>query len=320
MNAPKGFSFRKSVRGFNKDDVIKYISEENNRFMQEKTALEEKITEAEWQAAEMYRKLEEQKDHYENLLKTKDAETAAAKDETEKAKAEAEKAKAELSEVQAKESAVSAENERLKALLAGCEEQLKQYADKLAQLETVVASKVYEKEEYERLKGENEYIRGKYKTLEAEFCSLSEKLRVIESTPVSASSPRESREDPFQRPAGIRVQSQGHSGIPSKSVREQGSKAYSAPTSGIGYTSKDSGEISDKAIKTILAVNDTVKGYMSDCVGEFDSYSHDIAESLTKLAEEISERCKALDRKIKAHKDAVSGNIDDIYGGFNSGN
>lgn len=302
-----GFSFRKSMRGFNKDDVVQYISEENKRFMQEKTAIEEKLSEAEWHIADMARKLEEQKEYFENLLKEKEEELNAAKES-------AAAAGNLLSEAEAKASEVSAENERLHALVKGCEEQLSQYSERITEFEVAFAAQQADKQECERVKSENEYIREKYKSLESEFQILSAKARTAESAPSILSTPRESHEDPFQRTRpnnsaskiGYHTQSSAFSNSP-KSSASEGRSADKA----------NSEEVSNKAITAILAINNDVKKYMTDCVSEFDSYSRDISDSLSKLADDISTRCKVLSDTIKYHKDSVSENIDSIYGGFN---
>jgi len=303
-----GFSFRKSMRGFNKDDVVQYISEENKRFMQEKTVIEEKLSEAEWHIADMARKLEEQKEYFESLLKEKEEELNAAKEE-------AAAAGNMLSEAEAKASEASAENERLHALVKGCEEQLSQYSERITEFETAFAAQQSDRQEFERVKAENEYIREKYKALEGEFQILSAKERTAESAPSTFSTPRESHEDPFQRTKA------NHSASKSGYTNQSSAFSYSQKSSAPEGRSSDkanSEEVSNKAITAILAINNDVKKYMTDCVGEFDSYSRDISDGLSKLADDISARCKALSEKIKYHKDSVSENIDSIYGGFSS--
>ncbi len=300
-----GFSFRKSMRGFNKDDVIQYISEENKRFMQEKSDYEDKLRDADLQIADMLKKLEELKEYYDGILRSKDEELSQIKEV-------ASVTSTKLQEAEIRETQAIDENNRLQALLKGCEEQLTQYAEKISQYESIIAAAESDKQEYERVKAENEYIREKYKSLDAEFQAMVMKVRAIESSPVSYSTPRESHEDPFQSPRGYISKTKNGS----NDERKQGENGY---TEAVRRSySPNTQEISEKAITSILAINDNVKQYMNDCVGEFDSYSRDIAEGLTRLADEISERCRMLDERIKAHKTLVSENIDSIYGRYDS--
>lgn len=316
------FSFRRSMGGFKKEDVIAYISDENKRFMEEKASLEERIAEAELRLNEAQQKLVDQKLMFDVAINEKNEEIKTANSKIEELNGRLENANA-------KEAALENENESLRALVKACEEQLGQYSEKIAAIEASAASIAHERQEFENVKAENDYLREKYKALESEFRSLSDRLRVMENSPSTLSSSRETQDDPFQR-RGISVNSKegsrsGYIGQGAGFKGESVVQGDNLPKGNTDFTkecgtaaSKDPQEVTDKAISSIMAINQDVKRYMSSCVDEFDLYSRDVSSGLSQLAAEISERCKALDEKIRIHKQNVSRNIDSIYNGYNN--
>lgn len=299
-NNGNGFTFRKSMRGFNKKDVIAYIGDENKRFMAEKSLLESKLAEAEFTISDSYRKNEEMKSFFDSLIDAKNKEIIESK-------AEADKLKGDLESANNRQNELLEESANLKTVLTGCEEQLSHYSDKIAELETENAILTEKAKASDDVKAENEYLREKYKALELEFRTLSEKLREIENSPFQYQSPRESKEDPFQKNGYNR----SRSNQPPKRSTEAGAAGEKRTAS--GYFSEDTQQISDKAINSIKAINSDVQTYMNNCVGEFDSYSKDIISSLTSLVAEIDKRCKLLQDRIASHKRIADNNIKSRY-------
>ena len=128
------FTFRKSVGGFKKEDVIKYISEENRKFAAEREELNGKLAEESSKAEAAAKKSSELQLYYELLLKKrsddiaeKDAELAAAAKKAE--------------ELAAKEASFEAEKEKIRADAAKELEELKaSYEAKLCALEEKCAA------------------------------------------------------------------------------------------------------------------------------------------------------------------------------------
>ncbi len=301
----KGFSFRKSMRGFNKDDVIKYISDENRRFMAEKSLLESKLTEAEWTITEGNRKADEMKNSFDAVLDAKN-------DELSNYKSEIEHLKAELEASAVKQKELLDEGEKLRTLINGCEQQLTDYSDKLSKLEAENSVLVNKASYNEDIKSENEYLREKYKALELEFRTLSEKLRELENTPTQYQSPRESKEEPFQkRPRSPYTNKSEVTGASQAGYRP-------IPRTAARASKEDTRTVSDKAINSIRAIHDDVQSYMNNCVGEFDTYSRDVIDSITKLIAEIEEKCSQLQNRIAIHKQDADRKIDRRYTGYGS--
>ena len=67
--AEQGFKFRKSMGGFKKEDVIKYISEENRKFADDRAALQARIDEEVAKSEAAAKKSSELQLYYELLLK-----------------------------------------------------------------------------------------------------------------------------------------------------------------------------------------------------------------------------------------------------------
>lgn len=301
----KDFSFRRSMRGFNKDDVIKYISEENKRFMAEKSLLEGKLTEAEWTINDGNRKADEMKNSFDAILDAKNKEISDFKSETDKLKSD-------LANSNSRQVELTDECTQLRTVINGCEEQLQNYSGRIADLEAENAILSAKANSSDDLKAENEYLREKYKVLELEFRTLADKLREIENAPVQYQSPRESKEDPFQKRSNDIYANKNNS-----TGAGETPSAYRKNTT-TRSSSEDARQISNKAINSIKAIHDDVQTYMNNCVGEFDLYSKDIIESITRLVAEIEQRCTLLQNKLAMHKQVTDKCIDRRYNGYGS--
>ena len=55
---------------------------------------------------------------------------------------------------------------------------------------------------------------------------------------------------------------------------------------------------------------------MNDCVSEFDSCSEDISGSVSRLLDEIADRCRLLNERIRAGRRAVTSKLDSKYHEF----
>lgn len=280
-----GISFRTSLSGFNKNDVIQYISDENSRFAAERASLEERINDSLKKVSESEKRLFDVQRSFNDLVKIKDAEI----EKTEAELREKDKIISELSDKLAEKNteynSVLSETAKLRALLDSCEEQMKQYTERISVLEEGYSSRQSDDDsklaEIDELKKENAYLKNKYVKLQSEYNSLREKLN-------------------------------------SASESASGGALRTGSASERSYGKNNVEDISQKAIDTIKAINSDVKEYMDSCVGEFDTYSRDITVGISSLLEELAVRCRELNEKIRQHKAQVSDSIDVKFDGFNS--
>ncbi len=190
-----GFTFRKAVGGFKKEDVIKYISEENRKFAAERDELNGKLAEQTAKAEAAAKKSSELQLYYELLLKKrseelaeKDAELQAAakraqevenkektfNDEIEKfreaavkANEDADKARMDAAEANdAAQKACAEAEERLKELTASYEEKIGALEAKCASLESELGEA---RSDFEKKNAECFDLFAKCANLEAEL-------------------------------------------------------------------------------------------------------------------------------------------------------
>lgn len=75
-------------------------------------------------------------------------------------------------------------------------------------------------------------------------------------------------------------------------------------------------EVSTKAIRAIKSIKSEVEDYVTDCVGEFDSCSHDVSTGIYKLLAEINQRCKLLEARIEKSREKANYNINSHFDSF----
>lgn len=290
----KTVSFRSSMGGFNKQDVIDYISEENRLFAEERASLEKRINEALTKNAETDRRIYDIQRSFNDLIQLKDREiaekAAALQKKDEEIASLNEKIALERSEYDAQ----LAELARLRAIIEGCNEQMKQYTERISILESGYNSRETDlsgtKAQMETLEKENDYLKRKYIQLQEEYTSLLERSKVQQ--------------------VPTRTQSQ-QTRVPADYPRRSGNAGREK------ISDKEFQDISQKTIDTIKSINSDLRGYVDSCVGEFDSYTRDVTVGISKLLEDIALRCRDLDERIKRYKEEVSDNIDLKFTRFN---
>ncbi len=310
------FSFRKSLGGFNKEDVISFISEENRKFNEEKEALNLKISEEIARADAADDKATVMQLSYEMLSK-KTAEELAEKDAiVESANARAAKAeeaegalKAKIAELTAAleeaSSKASQNDDKIASLEAKCaelEDKCALYKDKCSQLSSELE---VEKADKARLMTEKDEAIEKISEAEAKIDALSERdipEAAEEAEAEEAEKVPDEPDEDIPSPANLR-----------EYARQGGERDGEGDNIGEAQSTQT---VAEKAIETIRTINSDVKEYLSDCVGEFDSCSQDITGSISKLLDEIAERCRLLDEKLRSQRNVVSKNIEESFGEF----
>ena len=315
----QGFKFRKSMGGFKKEDVIKFISEENRKFAEDRAALQSKIDEEVAKSEAAAKKSSELQLYYELLLKKraddiaeKDAAIASASEKTEKAVADAvAEAKAEydgkIAELGAKlAEAESREPERDTAKeesLAAELEEAKAKAEALkAENEALKAENEALKAENDALKAEAEELKAKYEEALAavpvtddeaveELKALNEELKAKNDElkaefdalkeEVENAEPDEEAE-PFANDTPVTAR---------ESARQDGLSCGSQKASPCGA------EAPQKRVSA------------------FDQRPDEVSDSISSLLEEIAYRCRLLAAYIKigAEKDDVARKIDEEF-------
>lgn len=310
----KAASFRSSLGGFNKKDVVDYITDENRRFSEDRADFEEKLKERDAEITELKEKLEAaEKSNY--ILKIAKDETssklnectrlseqaeAALRDMTakyEQALADKETAEKERDNAAASIKNAIEESERLHALVDGCTAQIEKYTDRISELEaslqTLKNGSNDGKSRNEELVRENEYLKRLYAQLQKKFEDTAAYVSNLEKKVYSL-------REAIDKSSSASPVCREHIGFDS------------------GKSANSVSDISEKAINTIKAINSDVKEYMDSCVDEFDSYSHDVSSSICKLLEDINERCRQLDSRINEHRSNVSKNIDSRFGNYDN--
>ena len=158
-------SFRTSLGGFNKQDVIRYISESNRRFAEAREMLEVKVAIAEAKASESASQLSETRMHYQNEIENKDAEIERLTKEN-----------AEISEMAM---SIANENEHLKELLRDCEQRLNDYNEKLVSIKLSIEN---EHDKLNALQVDNEQLKNKYAALDSEYAEALSQLEKIKKS------------------------------------------------------------------------------------------------------------------------------------------
>lgn len=307
------FSFRKSIGGFNKDDVINFISEENRKFNEERDALNQKLSEEIARANAADDKATVMQLSYEMLSKKtteelaeKDAVVADANERAAKAE-EAEGAlKAKIAELTAALNEASSKAAESKEKLAALEEkytelerECAQYKEECSSLSSALDK---EKAEKDRLVFEKDEAIEKFSEAEAKFEALSERKIPEETGAKEAADTPEELEEESPAPANLR-----------EYARQGGRRNNESDNDSAAQSTQ---AVAEKAVETIRAINSDVKDYLSGCVGEFDSCSQDITGSISKLLDEIAERCRLLDEKLKSQRNVVTKNIEECFGDF----
>jgi chromosome segregation ATPase len=301
----QNFSFRKSLGGFNKSDVINFISEENKKFSEERSALQTKLDEETAKAAESEKKTSELQLYYELLLKKKSDDLAQKEKDAEEAAKKAE-------EALANEGALKAEAEELRKAAEESAARADEYEKVIAELRA--KCEAYESE-LESSKRELEAKAAKCEELSAKCTELTEELSAKENEIKEAADKSAAAFVPVEEKAEIAESVDEASPV---TARESASWHSDRPVqdSGAETQKEDTETVAEKAIDTIKSINEDVKDYMKGCVGEFDSCSKDITTSISKLLDEIAERCRMLDERIRAERSSVAKKIDDKYGDF----
>lgn len=158
-------SFRTSLGGFNKQDVIRYISDANRRFVEAREMLEAKVAIAETKAANSASELAETRKYFQSEIKKKDAEI--------------ERLTKENAEISDNALGIANENEHLKELLRDCEQRLNDYNDKLVSIQSSIEN---ERELLKALQVDNEQLKNKYAALDSEYCEALSQLERIKKS------------------------------------------------------------------------------------------------------------------------------------------
>lgn len=155
-------SFRTSIGGFNKSDVIKYISEMNRRLAERREVLEQRTSEAEAKVSASAAELSETRAYFLSVVEKKDEEIAALTKE--------------IADIKETESDAVVENEQLKAMLQDCQARLKNYSEQLAAIEAShkenIAAIEKERERSYSLHTENEELRDRCAAMGTEMEEL----------------------------------------------------------------------------------------------------------------------------------------------------
>ena len=243
MKSP--FSFRKAIGGFNIEDVIDYISDENKRFKEEREFLGDKIDEAE--------------------LRAKDAEETL-----EAAKAEHEAEVAELKrELQSAVESEAAANEALAekdALINELRAELENVRSELGVLKTEFEAKDAECEGlYSKrleLEGEIADAKSKMSALSAELFALGKERDILKDdiAKIKASAVEEHSAMPSESPSGARESDSltgKHTPVQAReSARRQSDKEAVGKTDAAG---KSSGAVPQKMTRSVEAITDSIK-------------------------------------------------------------
>lgn len=293
----KKFSFRNSIGGFNKSDVVEYISEENKRFADERAEMESRLEESRGKIEESERRLFDAQRSFNELVQIKEREIVrlgGVIGEKDKSIGEL---NSQLTAVTADRDALSDEVAKLRALLNGCNEQIKEYAERVETLESERASRASSDGEMsartEDLKRENAYLKEKYIKLQNEYDALHTRYE------------SEAKAEPKKT-------GQHTAGRADCAGRDKVKSGKAAVT----RRKEDVEDISEKAIDTIKAINTDVRSYMNSCVGEFDTYTRDVTVGISKLLEEIAAKCRELEARISKNKSDVSDSIDSKFNDF----
>lgn len=288
-NNVKQKSFRSSIGGFNKKDVVEFITDENRKFSEEKARLSEEIESKERIVSELEAKVtslfnengmlrdemlktgekltsvvhsaEEYKQYAEKTISDLTASYSQLTSHTAEIEKERDNA---LSEVEKS----NTENAHLKQAAGENAKTLAKYLKHIEELEAASDSSKECSANVNELRGENEALRAIIAQLQENFNSASGYITQLEER-----------------------------------LEELNSI----------YAQRDASNVSnvtEKAIDSIIAINDDVKDYMGSCVDEFDKYSQDITSGIAKLLEDMSDRCRKLETKIAESKNAAMKNID----------
>jgi len=294
----QGFSFRKSLGGFKKADVINFISEENRKFSEERATLQSKLDEEVAKAADSAKKSSELQLYYELLLKKK-SDDLAQRDR-------------DLEEATKKADAAAANEESLRAEAENSKRIADEASAKIGEYENMIAELKAKCEAYEaQIAKAKEDIEAK----EAECAELGEKCRELEEKLSAAPEAAEPAEEIIKEaPVDEEVDEEDTP----VTAREYARRDYfgAVEDSEKKPEEEDTEAVTDKAIKTIRAISDDVRNYIGGCVGEFDSCSKDITKSISKLLDEIAERCRLLDERIREERGNVTKKIEDNFGNF----
>ena len=343
--AEQEFKFRKSMGGFKKEDVVKYISEENRKFAEERAALQTRLDEEIAKSEAAAKKSSELQLYYELLLK-KRAEEIAEKDaaltsasassaDSEKvvaeavaaAKAEAEAKIAELSEKcsglegklaeaenreperdTAKEDALSAELEEAKAAA----EALK------AELEAAKTEAVAAKAELETVKAENEALKAECEDLKAKYeealaavpvtdDEAVDQLKALNEELEAKNEELQAKCDEFKAEFDA-LKEESENAVPNEEAK--GSFENDTPVTAREFARQR--ETSCGFQKTAAPCGTEAP---QKKIGAFDQRSDEVSDSISTLLEEIAYRCRLLAAYIKigAEKDEVAKKIDSEF-------
>lgn len=270
-------SFKNVLGGFKKSDVIAYITEENKKFSEAESNYKSKIAELQSQIDTLNTKLAEK----ENSITAEIEALTSTIDGLKTAITERDRAIEQSNETVAY---YKAEND---ANSAKCET-LKSELD-------ILKSTIDEtKKEYSNLSSINSELEAEIGSLVNERDSLLSARKKIEDELIKATD--------------------SLSDLESKIKFSQNDKQPDEPCHALD--TEDLNSVSYKAIHAIKSIKSEVEDYMSDCVGEFDSCSHDVSTGIYKLLSEINSRCKLLEARINKSREKASFNINSHFEGF----
>lgn len=312
----QGFKFRKSMGGFKKEDVIKYISEENRKFADDRAALQARIDEEVAKSEAAAKKSSELQLYYELLLKKraddiaeKDAAIASASERTEKAVADAvAAAKAEYEEK------IASLNAKLAAAESREPERDTAKEDALcAELEEARAKVDAIKAENEALKSENEALKAENDALKAECDELKSKYEeALAAVPVTDDGAVEElkalNEELQTKNDELKAEFDALKEELENAVPDEEAEPFANDTPVTARESARQDEPSQTA---------STRGAEAPQkrISTFDQRRDEVSDSISSLLEEIAYRCRLLAAYIKigAEKDDVARKIDEEF-------
>lgn len=291
-----GFAFRKSIGGFNKDDVIDFISDENRKFKEERERLCDKADKEAARALALEREIAELEEKYELLLAKKDEQIETANS----ALAEAEEKIAAFEKVAADYDAKVAEYEK----------KVEDYEEKLDSLEKSVRSQDSIISSYEK---KTSYLAARCEDLEASLAAVPA-VEVKDETPAPITNEDVKTQD---LPVDSTVRKAPDAAAKKVAPAPARESARRLSYGSVPYDGQDDSEkVAEKAISAIKLINEDVRRYLQGCVGEFDSCSKDITKAISELLYVISERCRMLDEKLKSERECANRRIEQSLSDF----
>ena len=290
--AEKAFAFRKALGGFNKDDVIDFISDENKKFKAEREELKDRIESEARHAAELEEALASLRAEYEKRLAAKDKE---------------------IETLSKRASEAEAKIEAFEKVAADYDEKIEKYEKAIAEKDRIIAAK---DETVAALETEASNLALRNGELTAGYSALIERLNSFPAAKEEA--PKEVKIEkeivpPHEMPAApIAPKIDSVSKRTPVTARESARQLFNGSIPRAQNDDKEAQTrlIAEKAIRAIEAINEDVRRYLAGCVGEFNECSKDISNEIAKLLYVISERCRVLDDRLKAQKEKSDVRID----------